>query len=1555
MIGIFINLWNRLTGGGTPAPTPALLDTYGGAAAAFSLRKLSSTYGGSAVRVRRSLDNTEQDIGFSGDNLDEAALQAFVGYENLLTYSEQFENAAWSKFTSTITPNAGTDPFGGNNAERWLSNVGSTTHSIAQTLTLTNGQSYTISFWVRSNTGSNQSFRLFGNSTIASPDLTATTSWQRFTFTFLAGSGPFAHGLARPTTDAAVDLLIFGAQLNQGVTAQNYQQTIATANTANGFVTRWYTQDGNGENLILQSQTFENAYWNKFNAAVVADNTVAPDGTTTADKLNETAVNGYHSIFSQTISTPSGSTVYSCSYYLKAAERSFALVGFYYESAPTYDGFSIVVDLSNGSFTTQVTGTSTISSFSVTSVGNGWYRCFISGSTGQTGIHRSNVHVMASSTFAPYLGVVGSGIYIWGSQLSQSSWLQGYQATTTTAVSRRDASQATAASQPRIVNAGVIERENGKPAIRFDGVDDFIFRDPFGFPTTNISISKVGSRVSSGINYDFLGYLTTGGGFVNINSSLRLSFDGRPISAYISAVAPVAPTTSPVVQFNVYDGAALKASANGSDFGSTAVVVNPIAYGNQRLDIGGSPILPLYSTGLTQEFIMWGTNRSANKDGISSITNSFYQLYWQGTQQALLDQFGGSAAAFSLRNLSSSYRGPLVRVRRSTDNAETDIGGTFGGDLDVNSLLAFTGGQNLVLYSEDYTQTNWVKTGTTATANATIAPDGTLTADKLAETAVTSQHAFGQSYTISTAGPHTISFYIKAAERSIAGLAFYLNSGTFDGFGITVDLSNGSYFTGSSGNSVIHTQSVVNVGNGWWRISVSGNTTRTGIHIVQVATSTGTLASPVSTYLGVAGSGVYIWGAQLNTGILQPYIPTTTAAINGANAFVTKWYDQSGIGDNLVLQSETFGNASWTKSQCTVSENVAVDPFGGNNADKILENGLAAQGPYIFQNISLVAGTTYVFSCYMKAAERNFGAIDLFFNSVNNAVLVDLTSGAVVVSINNPITTVENAGNGWWRVAVFLTPSINGSVAFTLSMRATASFASYNTTLNSGILIYGAQVSASSQLLRYQPTTTAIAPKRDAIQTTAASQPRIVNAGSVESENGKPALFWTDGSGMRLVSSFSPIAMPQSFFTVSKLAAVSGIGAAMVFDSYDNVANAYYFTGNTDTPNNILRYISGSSLVVDALPIVEQSLVSIQHDTTTNVYYDSRLNVSGNAGVSTLSGLSIGNVRGNPTVLAPAYEWFGSIQELTVYPTNQSLRTSVESNINTYYQIYWQGNGTALLDSYSGASAAYSLRNLSSAYTGPLIRVRRSSDNVERDIYGTFRGDLDLAALTSFVGANSGFVTTWYDQSGTGRHATQATAASQPRIVNAGAVDTENGKPAMFFDGSNDFFSITNGLNTLQDVGYVNMFSVVTNNPAAAVFKVIAFFSDPSGSTRFNNYINGSVYRTDARRVDSGIGGLSASVGGSISINAQALLYSAIQYLTSDGFQYVNGVIDGSNTSFLTDGNTSNTPSSLATIGGVSSSLVFNGEMQEIILYTTNQLPSRLPIESNINNYYKIY
>jgi hypothetical protein len=114
------------------------------------------------------------------------------------------------------------------------------------------------------------------------------------------------------------------------------------------------------------------------------------------------------------------------------------------------------------------------------------------------------------------------------------------------------------------------------------------------------------------------------------------------------------------------------------------------------------------------------------------------------------------------------------------------------------------------------------------------------------------------------------------------------------------------------------------------------------------------------------------------------------------------------------------------------------------------------------------------------------------------------------------------------------------------------------------------------------------------------------------------------------------------------------------------------------------------------------------------------------------------------------------------------------------------------LTSSTPAVAAYSLRKLSNGtngggnfyYSGFAIQVRRSSDNDSLNIGFTAGGDLDTAALKTFVGAGDGFVRTWYDQSGNANNVSQTTNANQPQIVFSGVVNRQNGDVAVNFVSS---------------------------------------------------------------------------------------------------------------------------------------------------------------------------
>jgi lysophospholipase L1-like esterase len=144
---------------------------------------------------------------------------------NLFGSPETFDAAAisaWSSVLATLTSSAGADPDGITRAGRYQGSV-STAHSMGQSVSLGAG-TYTVSCWVKSNTGSSQTFAM-GTTAAASADQTATTSWQRFVYTLSHSGGtvtvtPIRAGAAQ----TALDLLFFGARLEPGTTAGDYQK-----------------------------------------------------------------------------------------------------------------------------------------------------------------------------------------------------------------------------------------------------------------------------------------------------------------------------------------------------------------------------------------------------------------------------------------------------------------------------------------------------------------------------------------------------------------------------------------------------------------------------------------------------------------------------------------------------------------------------------------------------------------------------------------------------------------------------------------------------------------------------------------------------------------------------------------------------------------------------------------------------------------------------------------------------------------------------------------------------------------------------------------------------------------------------------------------------------------------------------------------------------------------------------------------------------------------------------------------------------------------------------
>jgi hypothetical protein len=287
------------------------------------------------------------------------------------------------------------------------------------------------------------------------------------------------------------------------------------------------------------------------------------------------------------------------------------------------------------------------------------------------------------------------------------------------------------------------------------------------------------------------------------------------------------------------------------------------------------------------------------------------------------------------------------------------------------------------------------------------------------------------------------------------------------------------------------------------------------------------------------------------------------------------------------------------------------------------------------------------------------------------------------------------------------------------------------------------------------------------------------------------------------------------------------------------------------------------------------------------------------------------------------------------------------------------GGETFLLDTYTDAAVAFSLRKLRSAYSGNAIRVRRSNDNAEQDI-GFVNNQLDTASLSSFVSSNSAFITRWYDQSGNNVTASQATAGNQPRIVNAGTIDSQGGKPSMLFVTSSNSRLVTT--TNITPNSYMSTFIVTKMDQTTSTYKFITTIGSDIVGPNFYAIVlraNSDFYNWKAG--EALVWGSGASVGLVPAINTSGSVYNNIYALTSifigsaNTSYYVNNVEAAYRERTQGNVSTNNTGTPLIIGTRTNNSEVYEGYLSELIIYGSNQFSNRSGIQTNINSFYTIY
>jgi hypothetical protein len=623
--------------------------------------------------------------------------------------------------------------------------------------------------------------------------------------------------------------------------------------------------------------------------------------------------------------------------------------------------------------------------------------------------------------------------------------------------------------------------------------------------------------------------------------------------------------------------------------------------------------------------------------------------------------------AYSMRRLRDDYSGKCVNVRRSLDNASTDIGfaynpATLEHEIDSIALGNFVGYENLLSFSEEFDNAAWTNTeSTTITPNSTLAPNGTLTADTMTPDAADAYHRLSQVTTggVTSGVPYTFSIYVKPN-----GYDWLFVRSAVTG---TLQNANFNLSTGAVGYvSAGLTASITSATNGFYRIVVTGTTPSTSnISFFFRSAPTEQANDSVNTFTGNGTSGAFIWGAQINQGAAaQTYSPTSRR--------------------NLLTFSEEFDNAAWLRVSATVTPNAAIAPNGEMTADTLVSSvGTAAK--YISQYFTSISGKSYTYSMYAKQDTGRYLQLTpvgggIFPVTAQTFVNFDLQTGTVSSAGTDFVPadySINDEGNGWYRISLTATATSSSAVArfliISLGTGLETRLTSISGTPSYGV--FGGQVEESSDPTEYQRVNEAWAATRDgngfvttwydqsgnlidSTQATAGSQPQIVTGGVVNSEGSKPAMVFDGVDDSLIVTSFGLI--PQPFTR-------NYIGVRKSYDGNQHWINSAVGGPNVadyDTSNTTHSIFAGAAIAV-SLADNERVVFTSLYNGASSSLVKNGAPTTGNAGTSGYEGMRIGSSSGAASFSNIA------MQELTIFDLALATtdRQLLERNQGQFYGI----------------------------------------------------------------------------------------------------------------------------------------------------------------------------------------------------------------------------------------------------------------------------------------------
>lgn len=292
---------------------------------------------------------------------------------------------------------------------------------------------------------------------------------------------------------------------------------------------------------------------------------------------------------------------------------------------------------------------------------------------------------------------------------------------------------------------------------------------------------------------------------------------------------------------------------------------------------------------------------------------------------------------------------------------------------------------NYSQYSEDFSNSVWTRTNSTVSTNQTVAPDGTVTADRLIESTATGSHDIRQNESgLSSGTQYTYSVFIKAYESgSYRNVVFFVGGPSSSG---TFSFSTGTFISHSFDSA-----KAVNYGNGWYRLEITDTTVSTTFNTI-IITQNGTTTN----YTGDGSSGFYLWGSQFEQGsFATSYIPWDGSGSTTRSADLCNGAENSTVFNNsqgaIIIELQALEEGSSASRRITLSAR--------NTNNRILLETDETAG--VFKFFITGGGTVRAIVTSYNNTQTDVNKIAINYNGTNAQAYIN---GEQVGSITNATT-----------------------------------------------------------------------------------------------------------------------------------------------------------------------------------------------------------------------------------------------------------------------------------------------------------------------------------------------------------------------------------------------------------------------------------------------------------------------------------------------------------------------------------------------------------------------